>query len=76
VPGHHKGAAEWCGDDHMVVRAGGQCRRLGGTRGAMAPLAPSHASSKAWRTPHQHPVMASRSGARGASEHDGSGSEP
>jgi hypothetical protein len=38
-----------------------------GGSGAMAPTAPGHANSRAWRAPHQSPVMAGRSGAGGAS---------
>jgi hypothetical protein len=44
VSGHHKGATEWCGDDHTAARAGGRRQRLGSTRGTMAPPAPSHTS--------------------------------
>jgi hypothetical protein len=76
VPGHHKGAAEWCGDDHTAARACGRRRRLGGTWGANGPPVPSHASSRAWRAPHQRPVMAGQSGAGGALENGGSGLEP
>jgi hypothetical protein len=44
VSGHHKGATEWCGDDHTVAHAGGRRQRLGSTRGATTPPAPSHTS--------------------------------
>jgi hypothetical protein len=46
VSGHLQEVTKCCGDNPTMARASGQHRRLGSTRGATAPPAPSHTSSR------------------------------